>query len=153
MKHRTNESSELNCGVTAQRDFISQVASGTANEEQWGKNKSYFISKPRGAIEANGNCHCPPLLGLDPFWMKTVTKTPKDDHCWCRCLSYTPVLHPGPFVFAGKIVEAFSIVLEASGKWIFLAPSLNFQSSWYIITTQLNTVQILCCPYTLQTCG
>lgn len=113
--------------ATAQWDFPSQVASGTASEEQWGKNKSYFISKPRGAIKANGNCHCCPLLGLDPFWMKAVDKTLKDDPCWCRCLSHTPVLHP--LVLARKIVEAFSTRLEVSGKGIFLAPFLNFQSS------------------------
>lgn len=125
MKHRTNESSELN-GVQQHNGTFS--LRWLQEKSNGARIKLTLSANLMAAIKANGNCQCSPLLGLDPFWMKAVTKTLfKDHHCWY--LSHTPVLHPGPFMLAGKIVEAFSIRLEASGKGIFLAPSLNFQSS------------------------
>lgn len=105
------------------------------------------------AIKANGNCQHSPLLAPDPFWVKAATNTFTDHQCWCRDAFHTPALYFEPFVCAGKIVAAFNIRPEAFGDGIFLAPSSNFLSSWYIITTQLNTMQTLCCPYPLQTGG
>lgn len=105
------------------------------------------------AIKANGNSQHSLILAPDPLYVKAVANTRTDDQCWCRDAFHMAALYFGPFALAGKTVAAFSIGLEPFGDGIFLGLSLNFLSSWYIITTQLNTVQMLCCPYPPQTGG
>ena len=130
---------------------------GGFRNSQWKSNgariKVILSANLVAAIKANGNCQRSPFLAPDPFWVKAATNTFTDNQCWCRDAFHTAALHFGPFVLAGKIVAAFSIGLKAFGDGTFMAPSLNFLSSWYITTTQLNPVQTLCCPYPLQTGG
>lgn len=153
MKHRTKKVLNLtgcNClmGLSLPGGFRN-----SQRKSNGARTKVILSTSLVAAIKANGTFQRSPLLAPEPFWVKAATNTFTDDQCWCRNAFHVAALHFEPFVLAGTIVAAFSIRPEAFGDGIFLVPSSNFLSSWYIITTQLNTVQTLCCPYPLQTGG
>lgn len=86
MKHRTNESSELN-GVQQHNGTFSPR--WLQERSNGARIKVTLSANLVAAIKANGNCQCSPLLRLDPFWMKAVTKTLQDHNCWCRDAFHT----------------------------------------------------------------
>lgn len=89
MEHRTNESSELNGVQQHSGTSLPRWLQEQPTQSNGARIKVTLSANLVAAIKANGNCHCSPLLGLDPFWMKAVTKTPKDDHCGCRDAFHT----------------------------------------------------------------